>query len=319
VNPPVSTRERVATVVDVGVVVVTFNSADVVERLIASLAEGLRGLTWQIVFVDNASTDRTVELIRGLGHEVIALDDNRGYAAGINRGADRVSGADSVLVLNPDLELMPGAVAAMRSGMADACVGVVAPMTRFDDQQATLDLTQRREPSLSRVWGTALLGGRVSKRFSALSEEVSCPQHYEQFRDVEWAVGAALLISRACLDAAGRWDESFFLYSEETDFCRRARGAGFAVRYTPHALVRHRGGGGASEPRLRAMMIVNKVRDYRRHHGSVAAWCFFAGNLFHEVTRAIAGRGASRTAALALLSPRRRPPELNAARSVMPR
>jgi GT2 family glycosyltransferase len=186
------------------------------------------------------------------------------------------------------------------------------------DVDSTLERSQRRDPSLASTWGTALLGGRVSRRL-ALSEAVADPRCYESTRDVDWAVGAVLLTSRRCLDYVGDWDESFFLYSEETDFCQRARAAGFAVRYTPDAVVRHKGGDGLVDPRLRAMMIVNKVREYRRRHRAVASWFFYAGNLVHELTRAVAGRTASRTAARALLSPARRPPEINASTSLMPR
>jgi N-acetylglucosaminyl-diphospho-decaprenol L-rhamnosyltransferase len=201
----------------------------------------------------------------------------------------------------------------------DPRVGIVAPKMYLPDECSTLERSQRRDPSLLRTWGTALLGGPISRRFASLSEAVADPARYERSCDVDWAVGAALLISRACLDAVGQWDESFFLYSEETDFCRRARRAGFRVRFTPDAVVRHEGGDGWINPRLRAMMTVNKVREYRRRHRPPASWCFFAGNLFHELTRGFAGRRASRSAAIALVRPKQRPAELDSATSLMPR
>ena len=159
----------------------------------------------------------------------------------------------------------------------------------------------------------------ASRRFAACSEAVADRRCYESAVDVDWAVGAVLLTSRRCFDTVGGWDESFFLYSEETDYCRRARDAGFAVRYTPEATVRHKGGDSFVDARLRSMMIINKVRYYRRRHSVVASWCFFAGTLFHELTHAVAGRAESRTVAVALLSPRRRPPEINASESLPPR
>jgi GT2 family glycosyltransferase len=302
---------------DVGVVIVTFNSAGVLDRLLPTLARGLDGVAWRAVVVDNASTDDTVAIARSAGLDVVALDRNVGYAAAINHGARTFPGARSVLVLNPDVELVPGCAAALYRQLANERVGIVAPKMFVDEQ--TMEPSQRRDPSLLRTWGPALLGGAIADHFSALSESVADPRMYERERDVDWAVGAVLLVGRDCSNAIGEWDESLFLYSEETDYCMRARAAGYAVRYTPDAVVYHPGGDGLVNPRLRAIMTVNRVRVYRRSHGVVASWCFFAGALFHEVTRAAAGRRASRTAALALVSPRRRPAELNAATSLMPR
>ena len=306
--------------IDVGVVVVTYNSASTVGALLSTLVDGLGGVVWRIVFVDNASSDRTVAMIRGSGYEVVELDRNSGYAAAINRGVEQLPKARAVLVLNPDLELTSGcARLLLRTIEADDSVGIASPKMYIPDAAEPLDHTQRRDPSLSRTWGTALLGGRLSRRFAATSEAVADPRCYDMPRDLDWAVGAALLIGRPCIDAVGEWDESFFLYSEETDFCQRARRAGFKIRYVPDAVVWHKGGDGLVNPRLRAMMIVNKVREYHRRHGRMASWCFFAGNFFHELTRGLAGRSASRTAAMALISPRRRPVELNASRTLLPR
>jgi GT2 family glycosyltransferase len=305
--------------IDVGVVVVTHDSAAVIDMLLRSLDDGLSDVSWRVVFVDNASSDDTVAVIRAAGFDVIALDVNVGYAAAINRGSRAFPDARSVLILNPDVELLPGAVAAMVEALTDEHVGVVAPKVCRPDAKMTLELSQRHDPSLLRIWGAALLGIPLSQRFAALSIAVVDPCRYAHPCDVDWAVGAALLCRRRCIDVVGEWDESYFLYSEEIDYCRRARDAGFAVRYTPDAVVLHKGGAAALDPRLRAMQMVNKVREYGRRNGAIASWCFYAGTLFHELTRAVAGRAASRTAALALLSPRRRPREINASHSLLPR
>jgi hypothetical protein len=69
---------------------------------------------------------------------------------------------------------------------------------------------------------------------------------------------------------------------------------------------------------LRSMMAVNKVREYRRRHGTLASWCFLAGAFVNEMARAMAGRPGARTAAAALASPRRRPSQINASGSLIP-
>jgi N-acetylglucosaminyl-diphospho-decaprenol L-rhamnosyltransferase len=305
--------------IDVGVVVVTYNSADVIGMLLPTLDDGLRDLDWRVVFVDNASSDDTVAVIRAAGFDIISLDVNRGYAAAINRGTRHFTNARAILILNPDVALTRGSVTAMVNVLADDHVGVVAPKMLLPDERLSLEPSQRRDPSLLRTWGGALLSDRISCRFATLSVAVNDPRRYEFACDVDWALGAVLLFSGRCIDVVGSWDESFFLYAEEIDYCRRARNAGFAVRYTPDAVVIHRGGRGGVNPRLRAMMIVNDVREYSRRNGVIASWCFYAGTFLREFSRALAGRAASRAAAVALLSPRRRPPEINASRSLLPR
>ena len=271
------------------------------------------------MIVDNASQDDTASIVRAAGYELVTLDSNRGYAAAINCGTRRFPHTRSILVLNADIELTPGSVAVMLDVLRDDRVGIVAPKTFIPGGPSTLDLTQRRDPSLSRTWGVAFLGVRFAKHSPAMSEIVSDPMAYEAEVDVDWAVGAALLCSRNCVDAVGDWDESYFLYSEEIDYCRRVRDAGFAVRYTPDAVVFHRGGEATENPRLRAMLAINRVREFRRRHGATRAWCFFAGILFHELIRGLAGHAAARSAVVALVSPRRRPPEVRASASLMPR
>ena len=236
--------------IDVGVVVVTFNSAAVIGALLASLPAGLAGVRWQVVVADNDSHDDTAAVVADAGYDVVAVGRNAGYAAAINRGVAALPWTRSVLILNPDVELTPGCAAAMLGVLdRDPHVGVVAPKMFVGDPPTMLEPSQRRDPSLASTWATALLGAPIASRSPALFEAVTDPARYHVPQDVDWAVGAVLLCGRACVDAVGDWDESFFLYSEETDWCQRARQAGFAVRYTPSAVVHHRGGDGLVNPR----------------------------------------------------------------------
>lgn len=302
---------------EIGIVIVTFNSADVIATVLESLDSGMASVRHRTVVVDNHSTDDTVTIVRNAGVEVVQLDHNGGYSVAINRGSEHLLDARSILVLNPDVKLTPGVGEAMLRQLDDDDVGVVASMIRHPS--GAMEFNLRRDPTARRMWGTALLGGRHSQRFAPLSEVVADRCTYGQPGDVDWAMGAALLIDRRCLDAVGPWDESFFLYSEETEFCQRARARGFRIRYTPSACIYHQGGGGSNNPRLRTMMMVNKVRLYRRHHKTASSWGFYAGMLFNELTRAATGSTASRVTASALMRPRLRPPEIGASNSVMPR
>jgi GT2 family glycosyltransferase len=306
-------------VIDIALVVVTYNSAGYLDRLLASLGPALAGLRATLVFVDNDSQDDTVARLQGRRDvEVLALSVNRGYAGAINVGLARTRQAPAVLVLNPDLELGAGSIPALLAAGREPGVGIVVPQLRTPDGDLYPSL--RREPTVARALGTAVMGGRLAGRFPRLSEAVSDDQQYGERRDVDWATGAAMLVNRDCADATGPWDESFFLYSEETDVAARVRRAGFRVRYEPAAIMIHTGGDGMTSPRLRSMLVLNRLRYYRRRHGRLPSAAFYVAILWNELTRGLLlGNRAARAATRGLVSPRTRPPELACSDQLMPR
>lgn len=257
-------------------VIVTYNSA---ERLPA-LLDGLAGTpVTHVVVVDNCSTDTTVKVARERQGDpfrltVVESPENGGYAAGVNLGRAAAPDGAWLLVLNPDVRLRPGAVEALL-GTIRAGVGVAVPT--LVDPHGGRAPSLRREPSVTRALGDALLGSRVRRgRPGWTSETVHDARAYETAQDVDWATGAAMLVSPDCADAVGPWDETFFLYSEETDFCRRARAHGFAVRFVPGSVVEHEGGGSGRSLLLDALAGANRVRYYAKHHGPVATTVFRA-------------------------------------------
>lgn len=300
----------------VGVVIVTYNSAGLIERLAASLRVALGELPHRVVVVDNASSDDTVARVRRANFEVVEMGRNAGYSAGINAGLALLTDARSVLVLNPDVVLERDAITSMLAVFDNPSVGVVVPQTRGSEGQ--LGFNQRRDPTLLRILASTLLGANRASRWPKLSEVVADHEDYMHTVDIDWGVGAVMLISRECLDLVGTWDESFFLYSEEIDYCQRVRRAGLLVRYTPSAIVHHEGGGGANNTRLRSMMSVNKVRLYSRYHNRVASWAYFTAVLLYETTRGLAGSAPARAAARSLVRPSSRPPEIQCCESLLP-
>jgi N-acetylglucosaminyl-diphospho-decaprenol L-rhamnosyltransferase len=305
-------------VIDIAVIVVTFNSAVHLDRLLASLDAALGDLRARLVFVDNNSTDNTVARLRSHGRaEVLAQPENRGYAAAINVGLGQTYEAPAVLVLNPDLALGAGSVPRLLAASRDTGVGIAVPQIRTPDGAIYRSL--RREPTVGRALGSAVMGGRVAGHFPRLSETVGDERSYLKRRDVDWATGAVMLVTRECLDVTGLWDETFFLYSEETDFAERARRAGFRVVYEPLAVVTHTGGDGMTSPRLRSMLVLNRLRYFRRRHGRIRSAAFFAAVLWNELTRGVLGSEAAWAAARALVSPGARPVELACSNRLVPR
>ena len=273
----------------VAVIIVTHNSADVVGECLDSLTDGLHGIARSsVIVVDNQSRDETCAIARRHPQpsRVIRLTRNGGYAAGINAGAAHAGDADALLVLNPDARLAPGCVAALASTLVLPATGIAVPMIHEPD--GTVSRSLRRLPTVRRMWGEALLGGVRAGRFESLSEIVDRPGRYRAPGVVDWASGSVMLVARPCFDALGGWDESFFLYSEETDFCLRARDHGWLVRYTPAASAVHIGGHGERTP-LRALMVANRMEVFRRRNDPLRAGAYRAGLALHEVLRARRG------------------------------
>jgi GT2 family glycosyltransferase len=281
---------------DCAVVVVTYNSAGDIAGLLDSLPAAAAGLRVRVIVVDNGSTDGTVALVRS-HPDVTCVETgaNLGYAGGINVGRSHGGEYSTLLVLNPDARLEAGALRELLAALDDPAVGVVVPMLLDAEGRRLHSL--RREPALMRALGDALLGGRVRHRPGLLSEMVWQERPYGHRHPVDWATGAAMLVSAACDRAVGCWDERFFLYSEETDYFARARAAGFRVDYQPSARVCHRGGGSGRSDALLALQAVNRVRYMEKHH----RWPrpYWLTVILHEMLRS--GSPGHRGALLAVL------------------
>ncbi len=270
---------------DVAAIMVTHNSQVHLTAALASLHEARHEVSLRLVVVDNASSDASVDMVTRHSPDavVVAMGRNAGYAAALNAGVRTAGPADAYLFLNPDIELSPGCVAALARGLSEPGVGVAAP--RQQDERGRLSFSLRREPTLGRAIGEAVLGGRRAGRVDSFGEMVVDPGRYLRPAHVAWASGSMLLIDARCLAEVGEWDESFFLYSEETDFLLRAGDSGFRVRYCPDAVATHIGGDAHTSPRLYALLTLNRIRLFRRRNGRSKALLFAAAVALGEGLR----------------------------------
>lgn len=297
--------------VDVAAVVVTYNSEDHVGALLDSIPAAMGALSYSVVVVDNGSSDGTVELLHARTDCIVVESINDGYAAGMNRAVQASPDFRTILILNPDAALDPDSVPRMMRTLERPGVGIVAPRVREED--GTLSPTLRRGPTMGRVGGLSFTG------LPAFTERIEDPKEYESEHEVDWAVGAILLVDRGCYDAIGGLDETYFLYSEETDFSLRARDAGWATVYTPDAGAMHIGGGSGESAATHMMKQINRIRLYRRRTGTFRAAIYYGLTVVSEVRRAVFGHDKSRPTVRALLRPSLRPPLLNASDSILPK
>nr|WP_244962867.1 glycosyltransferase family 2 protein [Cryobacterium roopkundense] len=281
-------------------VIVAFKSAVDLPRLLDSVPDALGSLSWHALVVDNYGQDNVADSLASRPHvTVVSSGSNLGYSGGLNIGLSSSPSSRFTVFLNPDVVLLPGSL----SQLVRACSvdGVAAAVPVVIDEEGVTQPSLRREPSALGALGEALFGDHWPGRPTWLAEMIRDPRAYRLTHDAEWATGAALAVRSDVLRAIGPWDSHrFFLYSEETDYCRRIRALGHRISFSPEAVVRHRGAGSGSSPELNALMAINKVRYFRKWHGSAASALFACITVVHSALRL--GRPESRLTIQALFS-----------------
>ncbi len=287
----------------VTVAVVTWNSAEVLPGLVSSLPAGAGDVPYRLVVVDNASSDDTVAVVRALRPEatVIEMGRNAGYAAGVNAAAAAAPGASAVLVLNPDVRLAPGCLPVLVTALEESGTGIAVP--RLVDGDGALIHSMRRRPTLLRAYADALLGASRAGRWPRLGEVVSDSACYDADARPDWAEGSTQLVSAVCLETCGPWDESFFLYSEETEFHLRAGSRGFAVAYVAAAAATHLEGDSGTSPQLWTLLTANRLRLYARSSSLLKAGLYWLALVLRESTRAVRGDAIACAAVRVLFRP----------------
>lgn len=296
----------------IGIVIITYNSSDVLPDCLASLSSGAQGVELtDVVVVDNASTDDCVRIATEFDDvpvRVVEFGVNSGYAAGANAGVKNLDldRLDGVLVLNPDCRLRPGSIAKLAAAFDTPGRGIVAP--KLINPDGSLQPSLRHEPAISRSLAESLLGSIAGRL--GIGELVAGADAYAVGGPWSWATGAAMLLSTSMIKEIGPWDESFLLYSEETEYSLRAADYAWQTWYEPESVIEHVGGVGHMQPQLAALLASNRVRLYRLRHGALPGALFRLVELQGAAIRAAMGRPQARAAAAVLLRPSTRIREL---------
>lgn len=253
---------------DLSVVVVTHNGRELALRTLRSARAAAGGIACEWIVVDSASTDGTPEAIEGeLADVAVLRAPNRGFAAGNNLGIERARGR-YVLLLNPDVEVRSGSFAELLGGLdARPEVGIASVVQRGSDGE--LQHSMRRFPSPARDLGESLFAARWPV-FRSLQELEVDAERYRRETSPDWVVGSFLCARAEAVAAIGPMDERFFLYSEEIDWCLRARHAGWDVRHLPLMTVTHHAGR-RDRGDLMAQLAHSRALFAAKHHGRLGA------------------------------------------------
>jgi GT2 family glycosyltransferase len=240
---------------DVSVVVVTYNALPWVERAL----ESVRGR--ETIVVDHGSTDGTTELVRERFPEARLIEqENKGLGGGSNAGM-RIASGDYFLLLNSDAWALDGSVERLAE-FADQHPEAAVVGPRVLNPDGSLQRSVRGFPTLWRLATEYFFLRKLAPRSQALNAFYAGGFDHDQVREAEFLLGAILLVRREAADTVGLFDEDFFMFSEETDWCYRFRQAGWKVLFTPDAEFVHVGG--ASTQKNWGPMFREQVRGHLR-------------------------------------------------------
>jgi len=250
---------RVATA-DVSVVVVTYNSSQWIERCLESVRD------YETIVVDHGSTDGTVELVRRRFPEAHVIEEeNLGMGGGNNAGMRLASGR-YFLLLNSDAWLV-GDGAEQLAGFADQHPDAAVVGPRLLNPDGSLQRSARAFPTLWRLATEYLFLRKLAPGSRLLNGFYAGGFAHDEVREAEFLMGACLLVRREAVTAVGPLDESFFLFSEETDWCFRFAGAGWKVLFFPGAECVHVGGA-SHGGRLFRENVRGHLRFLAKHRGA---------------------------------------------------
>ena len=292
----------------VDVVVVSYNSRGELRGCVEPLTQ-LEDVN--VIVVDNASTDGSLDVIADLPAERIALSENGGFGHGCNAGW-RAGQAPYVLFLNPDARIGSEALDRLVAVLEEwPAAGAVAPRINHDD--GTLDYSLRRFPRLRSTYARALFLHRIFPRATWTDELVREPEVYAQPGSPDWVSGACILVRRTVLEELGGFDEGFFMYCEDIDLCRRIQDAGHELRYEPTAVITHIGGASAPRTSLLPVLAESRLRYAAKHLGAPTALLERLGIALEALTHVVVSSGGQaaraghgRALKVALTQPARR-------------
>lgn len=277
---------------DVRVGIVSWQTAQLLDRCLASLPAALGDLAADVVVVDNASTDGSAEIARGHGVRVVVNGSNVGYARAMNQALDGTD-AHFLIALNPDTVPRPGALGRLVGALEeDPALGLVVP--RLVNPDASLQPSVHLFPSvrMALVMGLVpmpLRRGPIGRRFWL---EGYAP--HDRAQTIDWAIGAVHAIRRSALGGHGHvYQERTFMYAEDMDLCWRLRKSGWRVGIEPSAEVVHAGNAAGSQKfgkRVDSMRLAADYTWYVARHGRRQARLWSMTNMLGFGLKWLVGR-----------------------------
>ena len=256
---------------DLSISIVNTNNCSLLRDCLASIYRTTQRATFEIIVIDNVSTDGSAEMVRSEFPSVklIVNDARGGYGFSHNKGIAAAWG-EFVLIFNEDMVVLPGALDKMVEKLkSDPAIGVLG--CRLLNPDLSLQHSCHRFQNIKTEIFENLFPGSFFLRASRLRTEMFDWNHDSQ-REVDVVMGCCMLIPRCVLDGVGAFDTRFFVYSEEFDLCKRIKDAGYKVVFTPEAEIIHFGGQTSKTMSIKMHLVYidSKLKYFKKYFGGRA-------------------------------------------------
>ena len=251
---------------DLAIITVSTNESHWIRSLLPTVFEQMGDIHADVVVVDNDSRDGVDDIVATEFPEARTVwCANHGFGHANNR-ALMTCNARYVLFLNPDTEILNGTFAELVHLMDQRPgVGLVG-CRQIISEDNSLCLTGRYFPNALRALGDALSVERLAgQRPNWLGEREIDPRAYDREFECDWTTGSFMLARREALEAAGCFDERFFMYSEETDLCRRVKASGWGIRHLPQMTILHHVTKDGVKPHIESLGAVTRMMYARKY------------------------------------------------------
>lgn len=267
--------------IDLSIVVVNYNTCHLLDELFASIARATQGLSLQLIVVDNASADKSVEHLERTAYpiELVLNQKNVGFGRANNQALPLVRGRH-VLLLNTDAfvsqDTLTKTVAWMDEHPACGVLGV-----KLIGRDGALQPSCRYRPTVVNIFLNKTGFGKWLPFVKAVDDMTWA---HDAVRECDWVPGCYYLIRREVLRTVGLFDPRFFMYYEEVDHCIRVQQAGWKVFFYPFTQVVHIGGESAKSVaeisktgrQISALQMESEWLFVRKHHGLWGLWAHLA-------------------------------------------
>lgn len=255
--------------IDVSIVIVTYNCRDKTLNCIKSIYKEVKRINFEVIIVDNNSKDDTVEFFKEAfaNLKIIENKKNIGFAAAVNQGIFKSTGK-YILLLNPDTEVVSDCVKIMFDFLeADKKVGITAGKLLWPDGRTQILFMQF--PTLKAQLIEALYLHILFSKSRIISAHYLTNWNYNTKREVDVVSGACMMVRKEIMEKIGYFDEDFFIYAEDVDFCYRVRKNGWKIFYLPDARVIHYHGQSTKlhEEIMLAQAYKSRKVFLRKHYG----------------------------------------------------
>jgi GT2 family glycosyltransferase len=228
---------------DLSVIVVNYNTCRLLSECLNSLFAETQGIECEVIVVDNGSSDGSREMLQRDFRQVTSIlnTENRGFAAANNQ-ALRIARGEYFLLLNSDTKVLDGAIVKTHAFLEKHPEASIIGC-KLLNPDGTLQRSCRSFPSVWNLFVESFFLYKVLSRTELFGSYYMTFFDHNTVRSVDVVMGAFMMIRREVCEKVGLLDESYFMYTEETDFCYRARQSGFATYFFPSAEIVHYGGG----------------------------------------------------------------------------